>query len=191
MGSSQWSWSQSLLEFGRKVNSSRGTRKGKGKNWLALRLDSLPFHDGDVAVDAEAGEAFGLAAWLRPLDIEAVHFGVWPKTEDFARIMGGKVTSPSHFEPVALEIASLIGDESSDGVRVGRLTDKPHAQPMILLSGVILEEHGRGVIDGNQDVHGAVVVEISDGHPAGGERLRKNRAGSVADVLETLSGVLE
>jgi hypothetical protein len=61
-----------------------------------------------------------------------------------------------------------------------------YAKPMIAHRGGIPEQQRRAVIDGNQDVDGTVVIEISDSKPAGIHLSREDRSASCAYVRETL-----
>jgi len=49
-------------------------------------------------------------------------------------------------------------------------------KPVISLSGIVLSADGGVIIYGNEDVHSAVVVEVSDSHAARGETFCESAA---------------
>ena len=53
---------------------------------------------------------------------------------------------------------------------------------MVTAAGVIEQQHGRSVVDGNQYIHGAIVVKVADGEPAGGEVFGKDGSALRTDI---------
>jgi hypothetical protein len=56
-------------------------------------FNARAFDDSNVAVERDVREGFDSAARLRPADLQLVDFSAIADTEDFARVVRGKVTS--------------------------------------------------------------------------------------------------
>ena len=85
--------------------------------------------------------------------------------------MVGKIASAADFELVAFKVAGPIGHFCADGVAIALLADQANTEPVIAAACVIAQENGRTVIDRDEDVDGAVVIEIPDGETATGDEL--------------------
>src|SRR6266849_2243778 len=123
----------------------------------ALSLDNI-----DVAIDWETGEALCLSARQRPLHFYPVEFIALAETQHDTRVMRGEVAATADFHAALLQIAYLIGDARADGVGIGFLPDEIQANPMVLAAGVVAEEKWSPVVDRDQNIDGAIVVEITE-----------------------------
>src|SRR5207245_8488025 len=101
--------------------------------------------------------------------------------------MRGQVTSSSHFNPASLQISRLVIDSGANRVGIRFLPYETYAQPMVLTSNVIAQEHRGAVVYGNQDIHGTVVVEISNGHATSCEGLCECRTALRTYILKALA----
>src|SRR5712672_2796637 len=104
--------------------------------------------------------------------------------------MRRKIASTTNSQPAALEIARLPGNLCADGVGVGFLADQAYAEPMILGGGNIFQQHGCAAIHCDQHIYRAIIVEVSDGHAAGGERLVESRSGGGAHIVQSAAAVI-
>src|SRR5882762_3350319 len=64
-------------------------------------------------------------------------------------------------------------------------------QPVILPPGIVAEKKRRAIIDGDQDVNGAVVIEVTECQSTRGHQHGKNGAALCADVLEGFPSVVK
>src|SRR5438132_52255 len=62
---------------------------------------------------------------------------------------------------------------------------------MVLISNLVMQKNRGSIIDRDQDIHRAIVIKISDGHPTGGKRLSEQRAALRTYILETFASVAE
>src|SRR6267143_5281134 len=60
---------------------------------------------------------------------------------------------------------------------------------MILFPRIVAKQHRRSVVDRNQHVHRAVVIEIAQSHAPRRQGLRKNRATLIADILKIITRI--
>jgi hypothetical protein len=111
---------------------------------------SLP--DRDVAINRQACQALGQATGLWPFDFDPVQLGPLAKAEYHPRVVRGEKTSPAHFHPAALQIASLIRDDGADGINVRLLADQPHAKPVSMAPGIVLQKNWGLVAAGDQNI---------------------------------------
>src|SRR5690348_14158053 len=143
--------------------------KRKRETSCASRPVRLAFDDFDVAVDGKSSEALHEATGLRPLDFEPVDFFVFGETENDARIVRREIAAAADLETRLLQIASLIGNVSADGIRIGFRADEMKSEPVIPTRGIVVEQEGSAIVDGNEHVESAIVVEVAEGESAGGE----------------------
>src|ERR1051326_1001997 len=150
---------------------SRSARLAKGActrgGLAASSPKALTLDDGDIAVDGNLPQPLHLAAGLRPTHFEPIDPGVETKAKNLAWIVRGEIAATAHLHPGALHTARLPGNNGADPVRVRFLAHQPHPQPMIPATGVVAQKERRAAVYGDQDVHGAIVVEITNGHAAG------------------------
>lgn len=83
--------------------------------------------------------------------------------------MRGEIASAADFHAGLLQISCLIRNASADGVGIGFFADESQAEPVILTAGVVVEQDGGGGVDGNQNVHSAVVIEVAEGEATCGK----------------------
>jgi len=112
----------------------------------------LPFHETDVLIDGEVGEAFHTPAWQRPLDLDPVNLGALADAQHYARIVRGQITSRSRLEMGPLQVSGLPGinaPTASGFVRFAtNLTPSQWFKPAYL----ILEQQGRPVVNCDQHI---------------------------------------
>src|SRR5260221_1873057 len=95
-----------------------------------LRLP-LPYHESDVLIEGEIGEAFHTPAWQRPLDLDPVNLGALADAQHYARIVRGQITSRSRLEMGPLQVSGLPGNQRAHGIGIRSLRDQLDAQPMV------------------------------------------------------------
>ena len=87
----------------------------------SLRVNplSLPFHDGDVAVEGKIGKPLNRMAWSVATSLRSNQacFAL-SDAQNHAGIVGRKITTSSHIHSAALQIVSLISDARAHGVDV-------------------------------------------------------------------------
>src|SRR6266852_7861724 len=116
----------------------------------------------DVAIDRKIGEALCLSARQRPLHFYPVESIALAETQHDTRVMRGEVAATADFHAALLQIACLIGDARADGVGIGFLSDEIQAKPMVLAAGVVAEEKRSPVVDRDQNIDSAIVVEVTE-----------------------------
>ena len=62
---------------------------------------------------------------------------------------------------------------------------------MILASGIVAQQHRGSIVHGNQDIHGTVVIEVSEGQTSRRKLPGENRSAVCADVLQARTRVLK
>src|SRR6516225_290138 len=62
---------------------------------------------------------------------------------------------------------------------------------MVLPAGVVAQQERGAIVDGNQHIYSAIIIEVAEGEAPCGEFPRKNSAAVPADVLQTGAGVSE
>src|SRR5437660_5920224 len=60
----------------------------------------------------------------------------------------------------------LPANQCTNGIGIGSLRHQPRAKPMIEVACLILEQQRRSVVNGDENIEGAVVVEIPNRHAA-------------------------
>ena len=96
--------------------------------------------------------------------------------------MTRKEAATAHFHPVALQVLRLVCDPRPNRIAIRFGSDELDAEPMILGAHIISHQDWRAVVDSNQDIGSAVVIEISDGQAARRQRLTENRPALLADI---------
>src|SRR4029079_10712725 len=81
--------------------------------------------------------------------------------ENKPRIVRRQIASPAHSHAAALEISRLVSDASANGIGVGFLSNQVQAEAVISDCCRIFHEHRRAIVNGDHDIDGAVIVEIT------------------------------
>src|SRR5579862_6609048 len=66
-----------------------------------------------------------------------------------------------------------------------------HSEPVVFPSNIIAKKKRGAIIDGNQHIHGTIVVEVAQSQATPGIRLGKNRAALPAHVDECVSFIVK
>ena len=90
--------------------------------------------------------------------------------------MTGKEAATADFHPVALQVLRLVGDPRPNRIPIRFRPHELDSEPVILRAYDILHEDWRAVVDSNEDVGSAIVIEISNGQTARCQRLAENRS---------------
>ena len=85
-----------------------------------------------------------------------------------------KIASPADLCSAALEISGLVGDAGADRVAVRLFAHQLDSQPMIVFGGEVAHQQWSRIVDRDQHVYGAIVVEVADGKPPGERFLAKS-----------------
>src|SRR5437588_5530654 len=179
------------------VNSQRGERRERESEPLrqavslldfGLRRHSLPpgaLDNGDIAVDGKIGEGFHTFARRRPANLQAIYFLRRTDAQHLAGVMRRKIAPAANLQSVAFQIARLPCHFRADSIMIGFLPVQSHSEPVVFRGCDVFQKKWRTVVDVNQLVDGAVIIEVADGHSARRKALRKGRAGSITDILQS------
>src|SRR5262249_3317200 len=85
----------------------------------------------------------------------------------------------------------LISYARTDGIGIGFFANQRDAEPMVFGSDVVAQEERGVVIHGNENVDGAVIVEIADGKAASREGLGEDGAALSTNVGPCLTRVVK
>ena len=89
------------------------------------------------------------------------------ESQHHARVVRGQIAAAADFHAGALQVAGLPGDACADRVAIGlfsRRASRPASDSA--RAALFLQQKRRAVVDGDENVDRAVVVEIADGHAA-------------------------
>src|SRR5579863_5066384 len=154
----------------RRQPSPRSRQRHKERLAISQPLPSPPFlftlRDRDVAIDRQSRKPLRPTAGPRPLDLNPIDGLALPEPQHDSRIVVRKIAPASDLEPRALQISGFVLDLRADRVDVRFFAYQPNAQPMVLLARQIVQQNRRAAIYGNQDIHCAIIVEISQRQPA-------------------------
>src|SRR5215469_12420960 len=101
------------------------------------------------------------SARLWPLDLYPIQLGSSPQPKHHAWIVRGKITAAANFHAAALQVPRLIRDYGAQGVDISLFPHQLQPNPVVLVSRVVLQENRSLVITRDQDIHRAVVIEVT------------------------------
>src|SRR5215475_6894721 len=107
-----------------------------------------------------------------------------PNSQDFAWIVRGEIASAADLQPAPLEFAGLPCDARANAVWIRLLPDQSDAKPVVPRGGSVPEKNGSIIVHADKKIRRAVVVEVTQRHPARGITVRENRSGLFAHILQ-------
>src|SRR5262249_3888703 len=150
------------------------------------KLSALTFFDHLIFVDHKAHEALGQAAGCRPFHLDPINVGAGTKTEDQTRIVRGKIASSSDFEDMAVQVSSLPSHDGPDRIPIAPLAHQMHTDPVIAGGSRVPHQDGCVIVDGDQHIDSAVIVEVPNREPSRRKSLVEDGSCLTADVFEDL-----
>ena len=115
-----------------------------------------------------------LGAW--PVDFQGIDLRGGSKPEDFTGIVRREIAAAIILKPLSHLAARFPDNARADGVTVAGDALQLNSQPVVAVSRVIFQEHGRPTVDANDHVHCAVIVVIAHRESTRGKILLKDRA---------------
>jgi hypothetical protein len=143
--------------------------------------------DGEVLVGWDPGQELFLTGGPADLDLVDGVLGAESEMEAWVLLedVGGGAT---HFGGLG-EGAGGDADEGTEAIAVALATDEAEAEPMVIGGILVFEQDGGTAERGDDEIGGAVVVEVDDAAAAGIDTFLEERAAGVADVAK--AGVAE
>src|ERR1700722_8256656 len=105
--------------------------------------------------------------------------------------MRGKKAAAAGFHPMASHLSRLVGNACTDCVGIALAPRQLDSQPVILRSGIVLQQQRSCVVYGDEHINSAIVVEVPDRQTARSKFLRECRSSPVANILEGTPLVLK
>src|SRR3974390_2091895 len=103
--------------------------------------------------------------------------------------MRRQIASAPDLELMALPVSCLIRNLRANRIHVRLGSNQTNAKPMIFSPNHISQEKRRSVVLGNQQIHGSIIVKISQSQAARREWLRESRTTLLAYILKSLASV--
>ena len=152
----------------------------------------LPFHNRDVAINRQISKPLhSLRSGCGHFTSSQSIFVRLPNAQHHARIVRRKIAASADFHVAALQIAGLIRDPRANRIGIRLLPHQLHSQPVVLLPGLVAQQQRRRIVDRDQHIHRAVIIEISNGQPRAESGVRKYRPTLCADILKPLARIVQ